>query len=106
MPPWALIVLVVMVGVATVATLYAITATVRLFLKLNRLGKALTPIADSLAAGTARLSERSEATAANLARLEESMARLQASREKLGVLRWAFDDVLRVVRLARLAMPK
>jgi hypothetical protein len=101
-----LIVLVVFVAVATVTTFYALTATVRLFIKLNRLGKALTPLADSLAVGTARLSERSEATALNFARLEQSLARLQASRDRLGVLRWAFEDVLRLVRLARLAVPK
>jgi len=105
-PLWALIVLLVFVAVATVATFYALAATVRLFVKLNRLGKALTPLADSLAVGTARLSERSEATALNLARLEQSLARLQASRDRLLVLRWAFEDVLRLVRLARLAVPK
>jgi hypothetical protein len=105
-PLWALIVLVVFVAVATVTAFYAVGATVRLFIKLNRLGKALTPLTDSLAAGTARLSERSEATALNLARLEQSLARLQASRDRLLVLRWAFEDVLRLVRLARLAVPK
>ncbi len=106
MPVWALVVVSVFFAVAIVATFYALFASVRLFLKLNRLSKALTPLADSLAVGTARLSERSEATALNLARLEESLARLQASRDRLLVLRWAFEDVLRLVRLARLAVPK
>ncbi len=106
MPVWALIVVSVFFAVAIVATFYALFATVRLFIKLNRLNKALTPLADSLAVGTARLSERSEATALNFARLEQSLARLQASRDRLGVLRWAFEDVLRLVRLARLAVPK
>jgi hypothetical protein len=105
MPVWALVALAIFVVLATVTTLYAITVTVKLFLRLNKLGRALVPVTDELAVASERLSERTEAAAASFARLERSVAELRASREQLAVLRYALDDVLRVIRLVRSFVP-
>jgi hypothetical protein len=106
MPIWALVTLAIFVVLATVTTLYAITATVKLFLRLSQLGKALVPVTNELAAASERLGERAEATALGVARLERSVAELRASREQLATLHWALGDVLRAIRVARSLVPR
>jgi hypothetical protein len=106
MPIWALVALAVFVVLATVTTLYAIVVTVKLFLRLNQLGKTLAPVTDELALASERLNRRMEASAAGFARLERSAAELRASREQLAVLYWALGDTLRAIRLARSLVPR
>lgn len=106
MPVWTWVALGVFVGLTVPAALLALVATIKVFRRLYRLGQALEPAGEELALRTDRLAEGTEAAALSLARLEESVRALRASREQLGVLLWAFEDVRRLVRIARSVVPK
>jgi uncharacterized membrane protein len=96
--PWWTIVCCVVFGVLVLsASIIALVATLRMLRSLGRFGKALDAVSAELTPRVEALSARSETAAANAERLNEALARLQASRERAGVLLWALEDVRRLL---------
>jgi len=87
------------------ASVAALVATIRLLGSLGRLGSALEAVTLEIERRTRALSARGETTAAGLEELNEAVARLAASRERLGILVWALEDVRRLVTAYRLLSP-
>ena len=78
-------------------SIIALVATLRMLRSLGRFGKTLNAVSAELTPRVEALSARSETAAANAERLNEALARLQASRERAGVLLWALEDVRRLL---------
>jgi hypothetical protein len=83
----------------------AIVAHVRLFRGLTRGSEALEAAALELAARSEATAARLEGLDAGRLRLEESLARLQASRERAATLAWALQDVRRLLQAFRWLTP-
>ena len=105
MPVWTWVALGVFVAVLVPASVLAGVAAFRLIGTLGRSGQALEAAAADLAARAERAAERAEALEAGRQRLDESFARLAASRRQLETLVWAFEDVRRLLRVFRWLTP-
>jgi hypothetical protein len=106
--PWWTIVCCAFFGVLVLSTsIVALVATMRMLRSLNRFGKTLQEVSGELPPRFEALSARSETAAAKAELLNEALARLQASRERAGVLLWALEDVRRLLGAYRwLTSPK
>jgi hypothetical protein len=106
--PWWTIVCCAVFGVLVLpASIIALVATMRMLRSLGRFGKALDAVSAELMPRVETLSARSETAAVNAELLNEALARLQASRERAGVLLWALQDVRRLFGAYRsLTTPK
>ena len=106
--PWWTIVCCAVFGVLVLsASIVALVATMRMLRSLRRFGKTLQEVSAELPPRVEALSARSETAAAKAELLNEALARLQASRERAGVLLWALEDVRRLLGAYRwLTSPK
>ena len=96
--PWWTIVCCAIFGVLVLsASIVALVATLRMVRSLGRFSKTLQAVSAELTPRVEALSARSETAAANAELLNEALARLQASRERAGVLLWALQDVRRLL---------
>jgi hypothetical protein len=104
-PVWTWVALGVFVAVLVPASVFAGVTAFGLFRTLGRSGRALEAAATDLAVRAERAAERAEALEAGRQRLDESLARLAASRRQLETLAWAFEDVRRLLRVLRWLTP-
>jgi hypothetical protein len=103
--PWWTIVCCAVFGVLVLSTsIVALLATLRMLRSLRRVGTAMQAVSVELAPRAEALSAKSELAALKIQQMNEALARLQASRERAGVLLWALEDVRRLIGAYRWLM--